>query len=345
VRIAVFSTKPYDRAFLEEANGRHGHSLLFLEPRLTPETAALAAGFPAVCAFVNDQLDAPVLEELTSRGTRIIALRSAGFNHVDLAAAGRLGLTVARVPAYSPEAVSEHTVGLMLSLDRRLHRAYARVREGNFALDGLLGRGLHGRTAGIVGTGKIGVAVARILAGFGCRLLVHDPIENPACVELGATYVPLGDLLARSEIVTLHCPLTPATRHMIDARALSTMRPGVMLINTGRGALIDTPAVVAGLKSGRIGYLGLDVYEEEAELFFEDRSTRVLTDDVFARLLTFPNVLITGHQGFFTEGALRAIADTTLRNISRIERGQALDEDARCAIAVVHDAHESETTQ
>ena len=295
---------------------------MFLEAPLGPRTAALARGLAAVCPFVNDRLDAAVVEELGAGGTRMLALRSAGFNHVDLHAAVRAGIVVARVPAYSPHAVAEHTVALMLSLNRRLHRAYARVREGNFALEGLLGFDFHGRTAGIVGTGKIGAAVARILAGFGCRLVAHDPYPNPECLELGARYVGLPELWASADVVSLHCPLTADTRHLVDARAVAAMKPGVMLVNTGRGALVDTRAVIAGLKSGRIGYLGLDVYEEEEHLFFQDLSSHVIQDDVFARLLTFPNVLITAHQGFFTREALRAISMTTLDNVTAFEQGR-----------------------
>jgi D-lactate dehydrogenase len=322
MRVAVFSAKPYDVTFLTAANRERGHDLQFLEARLLRDSAALAAGRPAVCAFVNDVVDAEVLTRLAEDGTRLVALRSAGYNNVDLAAAARLGVTVTRVPAYSPHAVAEHTITLILALNRKVHRAWARVREGNFSLDGLLGFDLVGRTAGVVGTGKIGAAVVRILAGFGCRVLAFDPMPSPGCVALGASYVPLPELLAGSDIVTLHCPLTPETRHLIDAAALTGMKQGAMLINTGRGALVDTPAVVEALKSGRLGYLGLDVYEEEAALFFEDRSWRILQDDVFARLLTFPNVLVTGHQGFFTAEALTAIAETTLGAVTEFERGQ-----------------------
>lgn len=321
MRVAFFSAKPYDERSFRAANAAHGHELVFFDTRLAPETAALAHGFPAVCAFVNDECSAPVLRELAAHGTTLIALRSTGFNHVDLAAAAACNLTVARVPSYSPHAVAEHTVGLILMLNRKLHRAWARVREGNFALDGLLGFDLYGRTAGIVGTGQIGTVVTRILAGFGCRLLVHDPVVNPACAAL-ATYVELPVLLREADLVTLHCPLTPATHHLIDAAAVAAMRPGVMLINTSRGALVDTRAVIDGLKSGHIGSLGLDVYEEEAALFFEDRSSHILRDDVFARLLTFPNVVITGHQAFFTREALDAIAATTLANISDVAAGR-----------------------
>jgi D-lactate dehydrogenase len=326
MRIAVFSTKSYDRQFLDEANhsGEHGHELVYFEARLTLETTPLAAGFLAVCGFVNDQFHADVLAQLAAQGTRLVALRSAGFNHVDLRAAREHGLRVVRVPEYSPHAVAEHTAGLMLALNRKLPRAFARVRDGNFALEGLLGFDLHGRTAGIIGTGRIGTAVARILTGFGMTLLAHDPSPNPACEALGVRYVALEELLDRADIVTLHCPLIPATYHLIDEDALRRMRPGVMLINTSRGALLDTPAVIEALKDGRIGYLGLDVYEEEEELFFEDLSGRVLRDDVFARLLTFPNVIITGHQAFFTREALTAIAQTTLGNVTAFERGEVL---------------------
>jgi D-lactate dehydrogenase len=322
MKVAVFSAKAYDRRFLKSANAAHGHALTFLEPRLDGETAALAVGFPAVCAFVNDRLDKDVLAALAKQGTRLIALRCAGFNNVDLAAAQQLGLTVVRVPAYSPHGVAEHTVALMLALNRNLCRAHARVRDGNFALDGLLGFEFHGKTAGIVGTGKIGANVLQILKGFGCQLFAHDPFPNPQCKALGARYVPLPELFAASDIISLHCPLTPESRHLINAKTLAQMKTGVMLINTGRGALIDTRSVIAALKSGKVGSLGLDVYEEEADLFFEDLSNRVIQDDVFMRLLTFPNVLITGHQAFFTENGLRAIAETTLGNITAFEHGQ-----------------------
>jgi D-lactate dehydrogenase len=322
MKTAVFNTKPYDRTFLEAANADFRHELTFFQPRLTGETVSLAAGHAAVCVFVSDQLDAAVLEALAAGGTRAVALRCAGFNNVDLAAAARLGQAVVRVPAYSPYSVAEHTVGLMLALNRKLHRAYNRVREGNFALEGLLGFDFHGRTAGIVGTGKIGTCLARILHGFGCRLLGHDAWQNPDCLALGLRYVPLDQLLAESDLVSLHCPLTPQTQHLIGAAAIERMKPGAMLINTSRGAVLDTPAVIHGLKSGRIGALGLDVYEEEEGVFFEDLSARGIEDDVLARLLTFPNVLITGHQAFFTSDALSAIARTTLSNLADVEAGR-----------------------
>ncbi|HUG61981.1 MAG TPA: 2-hydroxyacid dehydrogenase [Methylomirabilota bacterium] len=326
MRVAVFSTKGYDRDFLDAANAG-AHTMTFLEPRLSPETAALAAGADAVCIFVNDAADAKTLGDLAALGVRLIVLRCSGFNNVDLAAARSLGITVARVPAYSPHAVAEHTVALILALNRKIHRAYNRIREGNFALDGLLGFDLDGKTAGIVGTGQIGAVVARILAGFGMTLLAHDPFRNPACEALGVSYVSLDEIFARSDVVTLHCPLTPQTRHLVDRDRLAGAKRGFMLVNTGRGALVDTRAVIAALKSGVIGSLGIDVYEEEGDLFFEDLSGQVLQDDVFARLLTFPNVLITGHQAFFTREAMAGIAETTLANISGFEAtGRALHE-------------------
>ncbi|AIT05121.1 2-hydroxyacid dehydrogenase [Sphingomonas taxi] len=318
--VTVFSTKSYDRTFMEKAAGSL-HTLRFVEDRLTAATATLAQGSTAVCAFVNDQVDAAALQVFKDVGVEIVALRSAGFNNVDMAAAKRLGIAVARVPAYSPEAVSEHTVALILSLDRNIHRAYARVREGNFALEGLLGFNLHGRTVGIVGTGRVGAGVARIMLGFGCKVIAHDVIPNVACAALGVTYTTLDTLLAEADIVSLHCPLTDATRHLIDAPAIDRMKHGVMLINTSRGGMIDTAAVIQGLKSGRIGHLGLDVYEEEEELFFEDLSSEVIQDDAFERLLMFSNVLVTGHQGFFTHEALSAIAKTTMANLSSFETG------------------------
>ncbi|CBJ49727.1 2-hydroxyacid dehydrogenase [Ralstonia solanacearum] len=313
MRILFFSSHRYDEDSFRAAQARSGHGfeLVFQRAHLDVHTAPLAASFEVVCPFVNDCLDADVLAVLAAGGTRLIALRSAGFNHVDLAAAQRLGLTVARVPAYSPHAVAEHAVGMILTLNRRLHRACNRTREGDFSLDGLLGFDLAGKTVGVVGTGQIGQVFARIMAGFGCRLLAFDPFPQAA---LGVTYVPLPTLLAQSDIVSLHCPLNADTHHLIDARALASMKMGAMLINTSRGGLIDSPALIDALKSGQLGHLGLDVYEEEADLFFEDRSADVLQDDVLARLLTFPNVIVTAHQAFFTREALAGIADTTLAN-------------------------------
>lgn len=319
MRLALFSTKPYDEQFFTAANERFGYELVCFEARLDQTTTTLAAGFPAICAFVNDRLDATVLAALAAGGTKWIALRSAGFNNVDLAAADELGLAIVRVPAYSPHAVAEHTIGLILTLNRKLHRAYSRVRDGNFSLNGLLGFDLFGRTVGIVGTGQIGVCVAEAIKGFGCRLLGYDVAPNPKCTALGMDYVPLPQLLAQSDIITLHCPLTPETRYLVNADTIRLMKPGVMLINTSRGAVIDTKSVLEALKSGVIGYLGLDVYEEEADYFFEDLSGEVIEDDTLARLMTFPNVIITSHQAFFTREALEKIATTTLSNLHDLE--------------------------
>ncbi|WP_338243764.1 2-hydroxyacid dehydrogenase [Aurantiacibacter hainanensis] len=319
MKVAVYSTKPYDQTYLERANAAQdsSHELRFLEMRLSAETAALSGQCDAICAFVNDTLDREVLTYLKDCGIRLVALRCAGFNNVDLVAARDLDIAIARVPAYSPEAVAEHTIALILSLNRKIHKAYARVREGNFALDGLVGFDLKDRTIGIVGTGKIGNCVARIMRGFGCRVLGFDPHHSAEFVEAGAEYADLPDLFAQADIVSLHCPLTPATHHLVDAEAIATMKPGVMIINTGRGALVEARSLIRGLKSGKIGHVGLDVYEEEGDLFFENLSSTVIQDDVFARLLTFPNVLITGHQAFLTHEALSAIAETTIGNISQ----------------------------
>jgi D-lactate dehydrogenase len=331
MRIAVFDTHRYDRAALEEANADHPHELVFFEPRLTVQTASLATGFDVVCSFVNDTLDRPALDTLRRGGVKLIALRSAGYNHVDLEAAAACGIRVVRVPEYSPHAVAEHALALVLALDRKIHRAYARVREGNFSLEGLLGFDLHGKTVGIVGTGRIGAAAARIFIGVGCRVIASDLHTDAALVAAGVEYVALEALYERSDVVSLHVPLTPATRHLIDSAALARMRRGVVLINTGRGALIDTRALIAALKSGHIGAAGLDVYEEEEGVFFENLSDQVLQDDVLARLLTFPNVLVTSHQGFFTREALAAIANTTLASVTAFERGEPLLNEVRPA--------------
>ncbi|WP_409283213.1 2-hydroxyacid dehydrogenase [Pseudomonas protegens] len=323
MRTILFSSQNYDRESFLGANLPAGIELQFQAARLSLDTAALAERHEVVCAFINDDLSAPVLEQLAAGGTRLIALRSAGYNHVDLPAAQRLGLDVVRVPAYSPHAVAEHAVALILALNRRLHRAYNRTREGDFTLHGLTGFDLVGKTVGIVGTGQIGATFARIMAGFGCQLLAYDPFPNPAVEALGARYLELPQLLAQAQIISLHCPLNDHSRYLINQETLAHMQPGAMLINTGRGGLVDTPALIEALKSGQLGYLGLDVYEEEAQLFFEDRSDLPLQDDVLARLLTFPNVIVTAHQAFLTHEALAAIAETTLHNIVSWAAGQA----------------------
>jgi D-lactate dehydrogenase len=321
MRVAIFSTKKYDRDFLSAANDSHEHSLEFFEARLTKVSAPLARGFPAVCIFVNDVMDEATLTDLAQHGLQVVALRCAGFNNVDLSAAAQLGIQVVRVPAYSPHAVAEHTIALLLALNRRIHRAFSRVREGNFSLDGLMGFDLHGKTAGVIGTGRIGILVAQILKGFGCDVLTFDLRENPDVARVGAHPVPLKELFERSDLISLHCPLTPETHHLINAESISQMKPGVVILNTSRGGIVDTDAVIGGLKSGQIGGLAIDVYEEEADLFFEDLSSQVIHDDVFARLLTFPNVLVTGHQAFFTREAMEQIAATTLSNIAEVESG------------------------
>jgi len=327
--LAVFDAKPYDRKHLTESCASE-LAPFFYESRLSPQTAGLAQGFRVVCPFVNDELGAETLELLAAGGTELVALRCAGFNNVDVKAARNLGITVVRVPRYSPHAVAEHTVALILSLNRKIHRAYQRVREGNFSLSGLVGFDLHGRTAGILGLGQIGRETAKILRGFGMRVLASDPYPMPEFAEeTGVIYSEPDGLLSESDVLILTAPLTPDTHHIIDAKAIEAMKPGAMLINTGRGALVDTAALIEGLKTGKVGAAGLDVYEEESEYFFEDRSEAVITDDVLARLLTFPNVLITSHQAYLTTDALDAIAGTTVENIRRYfagERGEEINE-------------------
>ena len=322
MKVAVFGAKSYDRDFFSRENKGFNHDLVFLDANLNSMTATLAKGFNAVCAFVNDEVDKECLTKLSDCGVRAVALRCAGFNNVDLGAASYLNIAVVRVPEYSPHGVAEHAVALILALNRKIYRAYNRVREGNFLLEGLLGFNLNRKTIGVVGTGKIGSVFCQIMKGFGCSVLAYDPYPNEGCVKNEIEYADLKSLLKRSDIISLHCPLTPETHHLIDDKAISCMIDGVMLINTSRGALIDTVAVINNLKSGKIGYLGLDVYEEEGDLFFEDISDKILEDDVFARLLTFPNVLITGHQAFFTSDALENIAKTTLQNLTDIEQGK-----------------------
>ncbi|PTX14216.1 D-lactate dehydrogenase [Pontibacter mucosus] len=322
--ITFFSSKVYDRQYFESGNKRFQHRLTFLEAPLNERTVVMTGGAEAVCIFVNDTASAQVLQQLAAGGTKLVALRCAGFNNVNLKSAAELGLKVVRVPAYSPYAVAEHTVALILTLNRKTHRAYNRVREGNFALTGLMGFDLHGRTVGLIGLGKIGLVTARILKGFGCQVLGNDVRESEEAKAIGVIYTSLDELYQQSDIISLHCPLTPQTYHLINEASISRMKEGVMLINTSRGAIINAKAVIKGLKSGKIKYLGLDVYEEEADLFFEDLSDKVIQDDVFMRLLSFNNVLITGHQAFFTTDAMQSIAQTTLQNITDFEQGNVL---------------------
>jgi D-lactate dehydrogenase len=323
MNVTVFSTHSFEKETLRTAlAGRH--TLHLLAPCLGVETAPLAAGSEVVCIFVNDDATAPVLEMLAGLGVRFLLLRSAGFNNVDLEAAKRLGIRVARVPAYSPYAVAEHTVALMLALNRKLVKAHNRIRESNFALDGLVGFDMHGKTAGVIGTGAIGRLVAQILRGFGCNVLAYDPMPDAGWAQQhGVRFTTQEELLRQSDIITLHAPLTPATQHLVRTETIAQMKPGVMLINSGRGGLVNTRDVIDALKTGRIGYLGIDVYEEERGLFFEDHSEEILQDDVIARLMTFPNVLITSHQAFLTDTALKNIADTTRQNLDAFETGAA----------------------
>ncbi|MGD9740228.1 MAG: 2-hydroxyacid dehydrogenase [Bauldia sp.] len=320
MKVMVSSAKSYDRLFLDRANPEGKHALVYQAARLSPETARLASGMDAVCCFVNDDLSGRTIDELARLGVRLIALRNAGYDRVDLRAAAAAGIAVCRVPTYSPEAVAEHAMALILALDRKIHRAHSRIREGNFSLEGLLGFNIHGRTVGIVGTGGIGSAMARILLGFGCRVIAQDPAPNRDLEAAGVGYGSREELFRDADIVTLHCPLNDGTRHLVNAELLGRSKRGLMLVNTGRGGLVDTGAAIAALKSGQLGSFALDVYEGEEGLFFEDRSSEVLKDDVFARLLTFPNVLITGHQAFFTEEAMTAIAATTMDNLDAFER-------------------------
>lgn len=335
MKISMFDTHGYDREAFERANADFRHEIAYLEPRLTQATASLAKGFGAVCSFVNDRLDEEALQILHDGGTHLIALRSAGYNHVNLPAAARLGMRIVRVPEYSPHAVAEHAVALLLAVNRKIHRANARVREWNFSLEGLVGFDLHGKTVGLVGTGRIGQVAARIFRGFGCRVLAHDVKPDASfAAEVGLEYAALPQLYQRSDIISLHVPLTPKTHHLVDGNALAQMKRGVLLINTGRGALIDSRALIEALKDGHVGGAGLDVYEEEEGIFFQDLSNQVLQDDVLARLLTFPNVLVTSHQAFLTTEALANIAQVTLANVSAFERRESLPNEVRSELVL-----------
>lgn len=323
MKLAVYSTKQYDKKYLDHVNERFGFDIEYFDFLLTERTAINAVNCEAVCIFVNDDASRPVLEILHAQGVKIIALRCAGFNNVDLDAAKELGMKVVRVPAYSPEAVAEHAVGIMMTLNRRIHRAYQRTRDANFSLEGLIGFNMHGRTAGVIGTGKIGIATLRILKGFSMRLLAFDPYPNPQALDLGAEYVDIKTLFKESDVITLHCPLTPENHHLLDAAAFSQMKDGVMIINTSRGGLVDSQAAIDALKQQKIGSLGMDVYENERDLFFEDKSNDVIQDDVFRRLSACHNVLFTGHQAFLTAEALTAISETTLSNLQQLQKGEA----------------------
>ena len=334
MKVAVFSTKAYDRQFLDLENreSQANHELVYFESRLEPKTASLATGFEAVCVFVNDDLGTETLEILAKDGIKLIALRCTGFNNVNLESAAKLGIKVVRVTTYSPYSVAEHAVGLILMLNRKLYRAYNRVRDDNFSLDGLLGFDLRDRTVGVVGTGKIGQIFAQIMAGFGCHLLGYDVYPNENFEKIGdAKYVSLEELWQGSDIISLHCPLFPETQNMINQDAIAKMKPGVMLINTSRGKLVDTKAVIEGIKTGKIGYVGIDVYEEEEHLFFEDLSDTIIHDDTFQLLQSFSNVVITAHQAFFTENALKDISLTTISNLTDFEQGKSLQNEIKSA--------------
>ncbi|QJE02936.1 2-hydroxyacid dehydrogenase [Massilia forsythiae] len=324
MKTAVFSTRRYDQSLLRAANADAGHELLFLQDRLTAASAPLAAGCPAVCVFVNDEVDAEVLAILAAQGTRLVATRSTGYNHVDTAAAARLGIEVVRVTDYSPHSVAEFAVGLLLAVNRKIARASVRTRDGNFELDGLMGFDLHGKTVGVIGTGKIGAIFARIMLGFGCRVVGHDVHPNPAFEAMGGRYLAVDELLACSDVVSLHCPLFEATRHIVNAASLARAKRGCILVNTSRGALVDTEAAIGALKSGQLGGLAIDVYEQESSLFFQDLSSTVIADDVIQRLVSFPNVIVTGHQAFFTEEAIGQIMRTTIDSIGAFEAGREL---------------------
>lgn len=324
MKVAFFNTKSYDRESFKAHLPDFQHSISFIDAQLDHRTILLAEGHRAICSFVNDPIDEKMLKKMNALGIQLIALRCAGYNQVDLQAAKDLGIKVVRVPAYSPEAVAEHAMALILTLSRKTHKAYNRVRENNFSLEGLTGFNIHGKTVGVIGTGAIGRAFCRIALGFGCQILAYDVIENEEMKNLGVSYLPLKEVLSSSQILSLHCPLTPHTRHLINAETLSYMRDGIGLINTSRGALIDTKAVIRALKSKKLGYLGIDVYEQEEHIFFQNLSEEILQDEQISRLMTFPNVLITGHQAFLTKEALEQIALTTLNNLSEFESGSKL---------------------
>jgi D-lactate dehydrogenase len=324
MRVALFSAKKYERQLLDELNADHRHELVYFDALLEPETASLAAGFPTVSVFTNDTVDGDVLKRLAAGGTKLVATRSTGFNQIDVRAAKQLGVKVVRVTDYSPNSVAEFGVGLLLALNRKICRAYNRTREGNFELDGLMGFDFVGRTVGVMGTGKIGTTFARIMAGFGCTVIGYDVGRSPCFEELGGRYVDVATLQAEADIISLHCPLTPQTHHIVDARFLAGTKKGALLLNTSRGGLIDTEAVIEAIKCGQLSGLAIDVYEQEASLFFRDLSNTVIPDDVIQRLVSFPNVIVTGHQAFFTREAVGTILDTTLASISDFAAGRPL---------------------
>jgi D-lactate dehydrogenase len=324
MRIAFFSTKSYDKDSFNQYLKKSAHEITYFEAKLDKFTVHLAAGHDVVCSFVNDKIDAVILKKLSHLQIRLIALRCAGYNQIDLASAAEYGIKIVRVPAYSPEAVAEHAFALILSLSRKTHKAYNRVRENNFSLEGLTGFNIHGKTIGVIGTGAIGRAFCRIAIGFGCEVLAYDILENEEMKELGVKYLPIYDVFQKSQIISLHCPLNPDTHHMVNAKSIAQMQDGVVLINTSRGALVETKAVIRALKNKKIGFLGIDVYEQEEHIFFKNLSEEIMQDEQIARLMTFPNVLVTGHQAFLTNEALEQIAKVTLANISAFEKKESL---------------------
>ena len=329
MKVACFSTKSYDRQSFDHALPDSGHSFSYFEAKLDVHTISLAEDHQAICSFVNDHIDEAVMKKLDRLGIKLIALRCAGYNQIDLHAAAEHGIKVVRVPAYSPEAVAEHAFALILTLSRKTHKAYNRVRDNNFSIEGLTGVNIHGKVVGVIGTGAIGRAFCRIAKGFGCKILAYDVIENEEMKQMGVTYLPLVELLASSHIISLHCPLTPETHHLINAESIALMRDGVAVINTSRGALIETKAVIKALKNKKIGYLGIDVYEQEENIFFKNLSEEIMQDEQIARLMTFPNVLVTGHQAFLTKEALEQISKITLENITAFEKGEELSNEVK----------------
>ena len=325
MKVAVFSSKPYEQEYLDKFNIEGKHELVYFEASLNADTTNLAAGFEAVCVFVSDKIDKFTIEKLAKEGIKLIDLRSAGFNNVDIEAAAANHIKVMRVPAYSPQAVAEHAVAVILTLNRKTHKAYNRVREGNFSVENLMGFNLFEKTVGIIGTGKIGRAFAQIMLGFGCKVIAHDTQESEDMKRKGVKYKTFDEVLRESDIVSLHCPLTPETKYIFDSTAFSKMKRGVMLINTSRGGLLKTSDAIGALKSGQLGYLGIDVYEQEERLFFKDLSESIIEDDIIERLMSFHNVLITPHQGFFTHEALDQIAITTIKNFTDFEKGLPLE--------------------
>jgi len=329
MRVAVFSTKSYDREFLDRFNSGTEHQLTYFDAALNSNTTNLALGFDSVCVFVNDKVDKATIEKLATAGIKLIALRCAGFNNVDILAAAENKIKVVRVPAYSPQAVAEHAVALIFTLNRKTHKAYNRIRENNFSLEKLMGFNLYQKTVGVIGTGKIGAIFCEIMQGFGCKVIAYDIIESDSLKEKGIQYMSLDELLGSADIISLHCPLTPETRHLIDKKAFARVKKGAMIINTSRGAVINASDAIDALKTGKLGYLGIDAYEQEENLFFKDLSESIIQDDTILRLMSFHNVLITAHQGFFTKEAMEQIANTTLKNLSDFEKGQPLENEVK----------------